>query len=151
MGLLTKTKLKRQHFLSDEWLRRLFFLPDSLLDFSFLSLFSQQCIDNQARKDGISDSLHLPDPTLQFIKMRPLMDQAIQPIGGKPLLVWKGATFTRIVVHHTEAADGEKYHVMFIGTGGCWGKLQWSGARDQTDQVGFCLIRRGHAGEGGEL
>lgn len=48
------------------------------------------------------------------------MDQAIQPLGGKPLLVRKGAVFTCIVVNQVEAADGEEYHVMFIGTGGCW-------------------------------
>ena len=47
------------------------------------------------------------------------MDQAIQPVGGKPLLVRKGATFTCIVVNRVAAADGEQHHVMFIGTGGC--------------------------------
>ncbi len=47
------------------------------------------------------------------------MDQAIQPIGGKPVLVRRGATFTRIIVHEVQAADGEKYKVMFIGTGLC--------------------------------
>uniref|UniRef100_A0A3Q3WWI3 Uncharacterized protein n=1 Tax=Mola mola TaxID=94237 RepID=A0A3Q3WWI3_MOLML len=74
------------------------------------------CIDNEARKAGITETLALPDPTLQFIKLRPLMDQAIQPIGGKPLLVRRGATFTCIVVHQVQAADGEKHRVMFIGT-----------------------------------
>ncbi|TDH05570.1 hypothetical protein EPR50_G00123640 [Perca flavescens] len=74
------------------------------------------CINNAARKMGINQSLHLPDRTLQFIKDRPLMDQAIQPIGEKPVLVRKGATFTRILVNQVQAADGEKYRVMFIGT-----------------------------------
>uniref|UniRef100_H3DD04 Semaphorin-1A n=1 Tax=Tetraodon nigroviridis TaxID=99883 RepID=H3DD04_TETNG len=74
------------------------------------------CIDNEARKIGIKDSLQLPDPTLQFIKMRPLMDQTVQPVGGKPLLVRKGASFTCIVVDQVQAADGEQHHVMFIGT-----------------------------------
>ncbi|XP_051265936.1 semaphorin-4E [Dicentrarchus labrax] len=74
------------------------------------------CIDNEARKAGITQTLDLPDRTLQFIKDRPLMDQAIQPIGEKPLLVRRGATFTRIIVNQVQAADGEKYHVMFIGT-----------------------------------
>ncbi|TNM97797.1 hypothetical protein fugu_014043 [Takifugu bimaculatus] len=44
------------------------------------------------------------------------MDQTIQPVGGKPLLVHKGAAFTRIVVNQVQAADGQKYHVMFMGT-----------------------------------
>ncbi|XP_044074213.1 semaphorin-4E isoform X2 [Siniperca chuatsi] len=74
------------------------------------------CIDNAARKAGITQTLDLPDRTLQFIKDKPLMDQAIQPIGEKPLLVRRGATFTRIIVNQVQAADGEKYHVMFIGT-----------------------------------
>lgn len=63
--------------------------------------------------------MDLPDPTLQFIKLRPLMDQAIQPIGQKPLLVRRGAKFTCIIVNQVQALDGEKYHVMFIGTGEC--------------------------------
>ncbi|XP_059199873.1 semaphorin-4E [Centropristis striata] len=74
------------------------------------------CIDNEARKAGINRTLDLPDRTLQFIKDRPLMDQAIQPIRGMPLLVRRGATFTRIIVNRVLAADGEKHDVMFIGT-----------------------------------
>ncbi|XP_042353479.1 semaphorin-4E isoform X2 [Plectropomus leopardus] len=74
------------------------------------------CIDNEARKAGINQTLDLPDWTLQFIRDRPLMDQAIHPIGEKPLLVRRGATFTRIIANQVQAADGGKYHVMFIGT-----------------------------------
>ncbi|KAA8587244.1 hypothetical protein FQN60_016694 [Etheostoma spectabile] len=71
--------------------------------------FVKWCINNAARKVGITQTLDLPDRTLQFIKDRPLMDQAIQPIGEKPVLVRKGATFTRIIVNQVQAADGEKY------------------------------------------
>ncbi|XP_056247782.1 semaphorin-4E [Seriola aureovittata] len=74
------------------------------------------CINNEAREAGITQTLDLPDRTLQFIKDRPLMDQAIQPVGEKPVLVRRGATFTRIIVNQVQAADGEKYNVMFIGT-----------------------------------
>lgn len=116
-----------------------------LASLSSLSLFSHQCIDNEARNAGINDTLHLPDPTLQFIKLRPLMDQTIQPVGGKPLLVQKGATFTRIVVNQVQAADGEKYHVMFIGTGGCRGWLLWSGARVQMNEVFLFLLDKRRA------
>uniref|UniRef100_A0A3Q4B7K9 Sema domain-containing protein n=1 Tax=Mola mola TaxID=94237 RepID=A0A3Q4B7K9_MOLML len=84
------------------------------------------CIDNEARKAGITETLDIPDKTLQFIKLRPLMDQAIQPIGGKPLLVRRGATFTRIVVHQVQAADGEMHRVMFISTGERLGLYQCS-------------------------
>lgn len=97
--------------------------------FSFLPLFPRQCINNEARKAGITQTLDLPDRTLQFIKDKPLMDQAIQPIGHKPLLVRRGATFTRIIVNQVQAADGEKYHVMFIGTGVCSGFCIYSPLR----------------------
>ncbi|XP_034039283.1 semaphorin-4E [Thalassophryne amazonica] len=74
------------------------------------------CIDNEAREAGISQTSDLPDQTLQFIRDKPLMDQTIQPIGGKADLVWRGARFTRIIADQVEAADGRKYRVMFIGT-----------------------------------
>ncbi|XP_072220446.1 semaphorin-4E [Leuresthes tenuis] len=74
------------------------------------------CINNKAREDGITQSLDLPDRTLQFIKDRPLMEQSIHPIGDKPVLMRKGAAFTRIIVDEVQDADGQKYHVMFIGT-----------------------------------
>ncbi|XP_062380055.1 semaphorin-4E [Sardina pilchardus] len=74
------------------------------------------CIDNAAREQGITSSLELPDKTLQFIRDRPLMDQEIGPINNRPLLVKKGAAFTRIVVASVVALDRATYHVMFIGT-----------------------------------
>lgn len=91
----------------------------TLLFSSFLPFYHCKCINNAARKVGITQTLDLPDRTLQFIKDKPLMDQAVQPIGQKPLLVRKGSTFTRIIVDQVQAANGEKHHVMFIGTGGC--------------------------------
>lgn len=47
------------------------------------------------------------------------MDQSVLPIGHKPLLVRRGAKFTRIIVHQVQAADGKKHRVMFVGTGEC--------------------------------
>lgn len=66
---------------------------------------------------GMNRSLDLPDKTLQFIRDRPLMDEAVQPLTGRPLLVKKGALLTRIVVDNVLALDGKRYAVMFIGTG----------------------------------
>ncbi|KAI2667910.1 Semaphorin-4E [Labeo rohita] len=74
------------------------------------------CIDNHAREMGFSKSLELPDKTLQFIKDKPLMDQAVEASGGKPLLFKKGAAFTRIVVATATALDETTHQVMFIGT-----------------------------------
>lgn len=66
---------------------------------------------------GINRSLELPDKTLQFIRDRPLMDEAIRPLTGRPLLVKRGALLTRIVVDSVLALDGQRHDVMFIGTG----------------------------------
>ncbi|KAG7513884.1 hypothetical protein JOB18_019409 [Solea senegalensis] len=74
------------------------------------------CINDVARKMGMNRSLDLPDKTLQFIRDRPLMDEAVRPLTGRPLLIKRGALLTRIVVDSTLALDGQKYAVMFIGT-----------------------------------
>lgn len=79
--------------------------------------FLFQCVNNVARKMGMNRSLDLPDKTLQFIRDRPLMDEAVRPLTGGPLLVKRGALLTRIVVDSVLALDGERYAVMFIGTG----------------------------------
>ncbi|XP_060726992.1 semaphorin-4E-like [Tachysurus vachellii] len=73
------------------------------------------CINSKTREKGFSTSLDLPDETLQFIRDHPLMDQAVKP-SEQPLLVKKGAVFTRIVVASTTALDGSSHQVMFIGT-----------------------------------
>jgi len=77
----------------------------------------RQCIDDEARKQGINLTLDLPDRTLQFVKDRPLMDRAVLPVGERPLLVRRGAAFLRIIVTRVKAVDRLTYHVMFIGTG----------------------------------
>ncbi|KAG7233965.1 hypothetical protein INR49_028679 [Caranx melampygus] len=74
------------------------------------------CINNVARKMGMNRSLDLPDKTLQFIRDRPLMDEAVRPMRGEPLLVKRGAFLTRIVVDSVLALDGQRYAVMFTGT-----------------------------------
>uniref|UniRef100_A0A4W5MSB2 Si:ch211-129c21.1 n=1 Tax=Hucho hucho TaxID=62062 RepID=A0A4W5MSB2_9TELE len=74
------------------------------------------CINNAARALGMERSLDLPDKTLQFIRDRPLMDEAVHPLTGRPLLVKRGDLFTRLVVDSVLALDGERYAVMFIGT-----------------------------------
>lgn len=62
-------------------------------------------------------SLDLPDKTLQFIRDQPLMDDAVRPLTGTPLLLKRGPAFTRIVVDNVASLDGQMYPVMFIGTG----------------------------------
>lgn len=76
-----------------------------------------QCINNAARSLGIEGSLNLPDKTLQFIRDRPLMDDVVRPITGKPLLLKRGPLLTRLVVDIVTASDGQSYPVMFVGTG----------------------------------
>uniref|UniRef100_A0A1A7WWI3 Semaphorin 4e n=1 Tax=Iconisemion striatum TaxID=60296 RepID=A0A1A7WWI3_9TELE len=74
------------------------------------------CINNVARNMGMNHSLDLPDKTLQFIRDLPLMDEAVSPQTGVPLLLKRGALLTRIVVDRVLALNGERYDVMFIGT-----------------------------------
>ncbi|XP_030630525.1 semaphorin-4E [Chanos chanos] len=74
------------------------------------------CINPEARDKGYKTSLDLPDKTLQFIKDRPLMDQAVQPLRNGPVLIKNGAAFTRIVVTNVTALDRNWHIVMFIGT-----------------------------------
>uniref|UniRef100_A0A8C9V2T3 Si:ch211-129c21.1 n=1 Tax=Scleropages formosus TaxID=113540 RepID=A0A8C9V2T3_SCLFO len=74
------------------------------------------CIDNTAKQMGIMTTLDLPDKVLQFVQTQPLMDPAVEPLSGRPLLVKRGAAFTRIVVDRVTALDGQNYTVMFVGT-----------------------------------
>ncbi|XP_062868502.1 semaphorin-4E [Trichomycterus rosablanca] len=74
------------------------------------------CINNAARAMKIQSSLDLPDRTLQFIRDRPLMDDTVKPVTGRPLLFTKGISFTRLVVDCKIGLDGQTYLVMFIGT-----------------------------------
>lgn len=69
---------------------------------------------------GMNRSLDLPDKTLQFIRDRPLMDEAVRPLTGGPLLLKRGALLTRIVVDNVLALDRQRYAVMFISTGKLW-------------------------------
>lgn len=97
-------------FLLNSWLCCAPFPP-------LLAFLLHQCINDEARSLGITKTLQLPDKTLQFIRDKPLMDQAIEPMGGRPLLSRRGATFTQIIVNQVQALNGDKYNVMFIGTG----------------------------------
>ncbi|KAK6296484.1 hypothetical protein J4Q44_G00326260 [Coregonus suidteri] len=74
------------------------------------------CMNNAARDLGVEHSLDLPDKTLQFVRDRPLMEGAVPPLTGGPLVLQRGAKFSGIVVDRVMAMNGEIYHVMFIGT-----------------------------------
>ncbi|XP_067857164.1 semaphorin-4C [Heptranchias perlo] len=78
------------------------------------------CITNSHRMRGYNTSLELPDNTLNFAKKHPLMDDLVQPVGHRPLLVQKNVNYTRIVVEPVLACNGKKYDVLFIGTGAGW-------------------------------
>ncbi|TRZ02852.1 hypothetical protein DNTS_026723, partial [Danionella cerebrum] len=80
-------------------------------------MYNGECINNAARSLGINRTLDLPDKTLQFIRDRPLMEDAVRPITGKPLLLNRGPLLTRLVVDTVTAQDGQDYPVMFVGTG----------------------------------
>ncbi|XP_062310065.1 semaphorin-4E-like [Osmerus eperlanus] len=74
------------------------------------------CINNVARDMGIESSQTLPDSTLLFAQDRPLMVDPIPLLTSGPLVLKRGATFSKIVVDIVEAVDGRLHNVMFIGT-----------------------------------
>ncbi|XP_051875926.1 semaphorin-4D isoform X2 [Pristis pectinata] len=74
------------------------------------------CITNEARALNFSNSLMLPDKTLQFVKDHPLMADTVNPIGNAPKLVKKNVNYIQIVVDRVRALDNLLYDVMFIGT-----------------------------------
>ncbi|XP_041954511.1 sema domain, immunoglobulin domain (Ig), short basic domain, secreted, (semaphorin) 3H isoform X1 [Alosa sapidissima] len=58
-----------------------------------------------------------PDDVIFFSRTHPLMQEAVLPLGGRPLVIRVGVTykFTRLLVDRVEAVDGQ-YDVLFIGT-----------------------------------
>eukprot|EP00061_Rhincodon_typus_P018746 g48050.t1 len=78
------------------------------------------CITNNHRVLGYNSSLELPDNTLNFAKKHPLMDDLVQPVGYRPLLIQKNINYTQIVVDRAVAANGNQYTTLFLGTGTGW-------------------------------
>ncbi|XP_071216439.1 semaphorin-4E-like [Salvelinus alpinus] len=74
------------------------------------------CMNNAVRDLGIEHSRDLPDKTLQFVRDQPLLEGAVPPLTGGPLVLQRGARLSVIVVDRVMAVDGEIHHVMFIGT-----------------------------------
>uniref|UniRef100_A0A8C5TNE4 Sema domain-containing protein n=1 Tax=Malurus cyaneus samueli TaxID=2593467 RepID=A0A8C5TNE4_9PASS len=82
--------------------------------------YSRGCITDWHRQNGFGSSLELPDNTLNFAKKHPLMDEAVPPQRGRPLLLKRDANFTQLVVDRVAGLDGNVYEVLFIGTGDGW-------------------------------
>ncbi|XP_032869755.1 semaphorin-4C isoform X1 [Amblyraja radiata] len=78
------------------------------------------CITNSHRASGYNSSLELPDNTLNFAKEHPLMDELVQPVGRRPLLIQKGVRYTQMVVDQVVSWSGTHYTVLYIGTGTGW-------------------------------
>lgn len=93
--------------------RRAVFIIVFILLCQWLKCLPLQCITNEARRQGISSSLHMPDKVLNFVKDHFLMDSVIR---SQPLLLKRNARYTQIAVHQVQAGN-KVYHVLFIGTG----------------------------------
>ncbi|NXG73027.1 SEM4D protein, partial [Baryphthengus martii] len=74
------------------------------------------CIDNFARSIGYNTSSDLPDKVLQFVRDHPLMDNSVNPIGERPVLLKRGSNYTKIVADRVTGLDKQMYDVMFLGT-----------------------------------
>ncbi|XP_027856400.1 semaphorin-4E-like isoform X1 [Xiphophorus couchianus] len=95
---------------------------------AFPSPYPRSCINDEMRASGVKTSYDLPDSTLQFLKNHPLMEGAVTPLTGKPLLVRSMAQFSKIVVDKVTSLDGEQHNVMFISNNSGWlQKAVWSG------------------------
>uniref|UniRef100_A0A672KVR5 Semaphorin-3aa-like n=1 Tax=Sinocyclocheilus grahami TaxID=75366 RepID=A0A672KVR5_SINGR len=66
---------------------------------------------------GFDSTKDLPDDVITFARLHPAMNNPVQPMGGKPIVVRTNVEyqFTQLVVDRVEAEDGQ-YDVMFIGT-----------------------------------
>ncbi|XP_075467283.1 semaphorin-4E-like isoform X2 [Ascaphus truei] len=74
------------------------------------------CVNGFARSLGYNTSLDLPDKTLQFVKDHPLLDDPVNPIGNRPVLIKRGANYIKLVVDRIVGLDKQAYEVMFLGT-----------------------------------
>uniref|UniRef100_A0A8C0F664 Sema domain-containing protein n=1 Tax=Bubo bubo TaxID=30461 RepID=A0A8C0F664_BUBBB len=72
-------------------------------------------IDNFARSVGYNTSSDLPDKVLQFVRDHPLMDNSVNPIGNRPVLLKRGSSYTWIGVGRVTGLDKQTYNVMFLG------------------------------------
>jgi len=48
------------------------------------------------------------------------MDNSVNPIDNRPVLLKRGSNYTRIVVDRATGLDKQTYDVMFLGTGKCF-------------------------------
>ncbi|XP_036006769.1 semaphorin-4E isoform X2 [Fundulus heteroclitus] len=83
-------------------------------------IYPGSCINDEMRAGGVVSSLNLSDTTLLFVKHHPLMEGAVAPVTGRPLLVRSATQFSRIVVDKVTSLDGQQHHIMFIGTTAGW-------------------------------
>ncbi|XP_054909401.1 semaphorin-4E-like isoform X2 [Poeciliopsis prolifica] len=94
----------------------------------FRSPYPQSCINDEMRQSNIRTSRDFEDIVHRFAKHHPLMEGAVKPITGRPLLVRSAAQFSRIVVDKVTSLDGQQHNVMFISNNSGWlQKAVWSG------------------------
>uniref|UniRef100_A0A4W3GY37 Sema domain-containing protein n=1 Tax=Callorhinchus milii TaxID=7868 RepID=A0A4W3GY37_CALMI len=70
----------------------------------------------------VADSQRVPRDTLIFISRHPEMEQPINPIGGKPIIISKQHYFKKIVVDRIVGKAGLISHVLYLATEN--GKIQ---------------------------
>uniref|UniRef100_UPI0037E9A4B0 semaphorin-4G-like n=1 Tax=Semicossyphus pulcher TaxID=241346 RepID=UPI0037E9A4B0 len=78
------------------------------------------CITDTLRAKGINVSTSLPDEVLDFVRRHPLMSQQVQPSDRRPLLFRRTTDYTHMAVQMIQGLDGEKYHVLYMGTDEGW-------------------------------
>ncbi|XP_078741217.1 semaphorin-4A-like isoform X1 [Lampetra fluviatilis] len=61
-------------------------------------------------------SLDLPDRTVSFARDHPLVDQTVEPVGQRPLLVAANARYTQLAVQTVRSLGGADHRVMYMAT-----------------------------------
>ncbi|XP_040217834.1 semaphorin-4G [Rana temporaria] len=78
------------------------------------------CITNELRSSNYTTSQDLPNNVLDFVKLHPLMAEAVKSIDKQPVLMKKNIIYTQIAADRVTALDKEQYDVLFLGTDNGW-------------------------------
>ncbi|XP_061796844.1 semaphorin-4G-like [Nerophis lumbriciformis] len=78
------------------------------------------CISDALRAKGINMSTSLPDDVLNFVRRHPLMSRHVQALDRRPLLFRRTTDYTHLAVNAVQGLDGQKYHVLYMGTDEGW-------------------------------
>ncbi|KAM6041339.1 semaphorin-4E-like [Chlamydotis macqueenii] len=72
--------------------------------------------DNFSRSIGYNTSSDVLDKVLQFVRDHPLMDNSVNPVGNRPVLLKRCSDYARIVAGRVTSLNKQTHDVIFPGT-----------------------------------